>query len=245
MEPNEGVASRRNSPEWGCRMSTTDHAWGVSAMKGFLLLFIGLALAWTSCADARGVRVSGYMRKDGTYVAPHYRSAPNGSTLDNYSTRGNYNPYTGQAGKKNSYALPPRSGGYGSGDVPSVPASTYAQPVYRSPPVPTEPAAYRLAASSGSWPRFNAPATASPQDVNDVERYGSARANYLASSAGSLCNEFLLAADEMARSAETLAKCASRMDPRQTCAVEADDAMQSSIRYQVSASKAQSYCRTP
>lgn len=209
------------------------------------MLFLGLILAWTGHADARGVRVSGYVKKDGTYVAPHYRSAPNRSTLDNYSTRGNYNPYTGQAGKKDPYALPPPSGGYGSGYVPSAPASTYAQPVYRSRSAPMESTTYRLADSSGSWPRFNAPATASPESVDDVERYGSARANYLASAAGSLCNEFLLAADEMARSAETLAKCASRMDPRQTCAVEADDALQSSIRYQVSASKAQSYCRGP
>lgn len=209
------------------------------------MLFVGLSLAWASQADARGVRVSGYVKKDGTYVAPHYRSAPNRSALDNYSTRGNYNPYTGQAGKKDPYALPPPRGGYGSGYVPNAPASTYAQPVYRSASALTEPTTYRSADSGGSWPRFNAPATASPQDVNDVERYGSARANYLASAAGSLCNEFLLAADEMARSAETLAKCASRMDPMQTCAVEVDDAMQSSIRYQVSASKAHSYCSRP
>lgn len=219
----------------------------MGAVKGLLMLFMGLALALAlvSHADARGVRVSGYVKKDGTYVAPHYRSAPNRSTLDNYSTRGNYNPYTGQAGKKDPYTLLPPSGGYGSRYVPSAPASTYAQPAYRIPSAPTAPTTSRLADSSGGWPRFNAPATASPQDVNDVERYGSACANYLASAAGSLCNDFLLAADEMARSAETLAKCASRMDPRQTCAVEADDAMQSSIRYQVSASKAQSYCRGP
>ncbi len=217
----------------------------MGAVKGFLMLFLGLALAWASVADARGVRVSGYVKKDGTYVAPHYRSAPNRSTQDNYSTRGNYNPYTGQAGKKDPYALPPPRGGYGSGYVPSAQASTYSQPVYRSPSAPTEPTTYRLADSSGGWPRFNAPAIASPESVDDAERYGSGRSNYLASAVGSLCNEFLLAADEMARSAETLAKCASRMDPRQTCAVEADDAMQSSIRYQVSASKAQSYCRGP
>lgn len=211
------------------------------------MLCLGLALAWTSGADARGVRVSGYVKKDGTYVAPHYRSAPNRSTLDNYSTRGNYNPYTGQAGKKDPYALPPPRGGSGSGSgyVPSAQASTYAQPVYRSPSAPTEPTPYRLADSSGGWPKFNAPATASPESVDDGERYGSGRANYLVSAAGSLCSEFLLAADEMARSAETLAKCASRMDPRQTCAVEADDAMQSSIRYQVSAARAQSTCTGP
>lgn len=209
------------------------------------MLCLGLALAWTSGADARGVRVSGYVKKDGTYVAPHYRSAPNRSTLDNYSTRGNYNPYTGQAGKKDPYALPPPRGGYGSGYVPSAPASTYAQPVYRSLSVPRERTTYRLAESSSGWPRFTAPATASPESVDDAERYGSGRDNYLASAAGSLCNEFLLAADEMARSAETLAKCASRMDPRQTCAVEADDAMQSSIRYQVSAVRAQPACMGP
>lgn len=209
------------------------------------MLCLGLALAWTSWADARGVRVSGYVKKDGTYVAPHYRSAPNRSTLDNYSTQGNYNPYTSQAGKKDPYALHPPTGGYGSGYAPSVPASTYAQPVDGSSSTPTEPTRYRLADSSGGWPRFNAPSTASPEDEEDVERYDSARANYLASASGSLCNEFLLAADEMARSAETLAKCASRMDPRQTCAVEADDAMQSSIRYQVSAVRAQPACMGP
>jgi hypothetical protein len=46
------------------------------------------------------VHVNGYTRRDGTYVAPHYRSSPNGSTLDNWSTRGNVNPYTGQYGTR-------------------------------------------------------------------------------------------------------------------------------------------------
>lgn len=59
----------------------------------------------------------------------------------------------------------------------------------------------------------------------------------------SLCNDFLLAADEMARAAETLARCASRMDPWQTCEVEAGDSVQSSIRYQVVARNAQGYYR--
>lgn len=44
------------------------------------------------------VHVKGYWRKNGTYVAPHYRSSPNGNPYDNYSTRGNYNPYTGKRG---------------------------------------------------------------------------------------------------------------------------------------------------
>jgi len=35
------------------------------------------------------VYVHGYTRKDGTYVAPYMRSSPNGTTIDNYSTKGN------------------------------------------------------------------------------------------------------------------------------------------------------------
>lgn len=42
--------------------------------------------------------VSPHIRSDGTYVQGHVRSAPNGTTSDNFSTRGNVNPYTGQAG---------------------------------------------------------------------------------------------------------------------------------------------------
>jgi hypothetical protein len=63
-------------------------------------LFVLSALVLTALASAATaqVPVHGYWRRDGTYVAPHYRSSPNGSTLDNWSTRGNVNPYTGQYG---------------------------------------------------------------------------------------------------------------------------------------------------
>jgi hypothetical protein len=47
--------------------------------------------------------VKGYYRSNGTYVAPHYRSSPNSTKLDNWSTKGNYNPYTGKTGTKNIY----------------------------------------------------------------------------------------------------------------------------------------------
>ncbi len=214
-------------------------------MKGIVWITVALCLLVAGQAEGKGVRVRGYVKADGTYVAPHYRSAPNSSVSDNYSTRGNYNPYTGQAGKKDPYAIPPQSGGYGAGYPSNAPVSTYSQQVDSRAPGPAESTAYRLADSDGGWPRFNTAAAEGQEDVNDLEPYGRARVHYLTSATGSLCNEFLLAADEMARSAETLAKCASRMDPRHTCAVEADDAMQSSIRYQVSASKAQSYCPGP
>jgi hypothetical protein len=47
--------------------------------------------------------VRGYVKKNGTYVAPHFRSSPNRTTLDNWSTKGNINPYTGKIGSKNIY----------------------------------------------------------------------------------------------------------------------------------------------
>ena len=44
------------------------------------------------------VKVKGYYKSDGTYVQPHYRTAPNNSNRDNFSTLGNINPYTGKRG---------------------------------------------------------------------------------------------------------------------------------------------------
>jgi hypothetical protein len=49
-------------------------------------------------AQTNDVFVNGYLRNNGTYVTPHYRTSPNGTLFDNYSTKGNYNPYTGKPG---------------------------------------------------------------------------------------------------------------------------------------------------
>lgn len=68
------------------------------------LILVAASLAPVAVAQRRSsggpVHVRGYTRKDGTYVAPHYRSAPNGTSSDNWSTKGNVNPYTGEAGTK-------------------------------------------------------------------------------------------------------------------------------------------------
>lgn len=67
----------------------------------FLLLlsiFTPLAIMSTAYADTY---VRGYTRKDGTYVQPHYRSSPDGNPYNNWSTRGNVNPYTGERGTRN------------------------------------------------------------------------------------------------------------------------------------------------
>lgn len=73
-----------------------------SILAAAMLAFAGLAAAPPPVA-AQDVRVEGYYRKNGTYVQPHYRSRPDGNTSNNWSTRGNVNPYTGKAGTKDPY----------------------------------------------------------------------------------------------------------------------------------------------
>ena len=44
--------------------------------------------------------IKGYVKKDGTYVAPSHATNPNKSKSDNWSTKGNVNPHTGKDGTK-------------------------------------------------------------------------------------------------------------------------------------------------
>lgn len=58
---------------------------------GFLSPFVSV--------EARTTRVRGYYKPStGRYVAPHYKTTPNRSKFDNFSTKGNYNPYSGKKG---------------------------------------------------------------------------------------------------------------------------------------------------
>lgn len=86
-----------------------------------------LALVSFGTAVAQGDHyVQGYTKKDGTYVAPHMQTNPNATRADNYSTRGNVNPYTGESGTKplypNTYSPPP--------------AATYQPPRFERVPTP-------------------------------------------------------------------------------------------------------------
>jgi len=65
----------------------------------FIIMLILAILCFSAVAFA-DVYVRGYTKKNGTYVAPHYRSSPNHTVRDNWSTKGNRNPYTGKLGTK-------------------------------------------------------------------------------------------------------------------------------------------------
>ncbi len=68
--------------------------------KIYFKILIVLSLVILTMQSALAEHVSGYYRKNGTYVAPHERSDRNETKNDNYSTKGNYNPYTGEEGHK-------------------------------------------------------------------------------------------------------------------------------------------------
>lgn len=71
------------------------------------------ALLATALAFSSGITIAdnfthGYTRHDGTYVQPHMKSEQNQYKFDNYSSRGNINPYTGSAGThRNEFSNPP------------------------------------------------------------------------------------------------------------------------------------------
>lgn len=75
-------------------------------IRTLIYLLLLLLVATEAAAAQRTVRVRGYYRSDGTYVAPHYRTAPNSTRSDNWSTKGNVNPYTGEPGTRPLYDPP-------------------------------------------------------------------------------------------------------------------------------------------
>lgn len=58
----------------------------------------GLLLLVGAVASAKDVYVNSYYRKDGTYVQGYHRTSPDNDVYNNYSTKGNVNPYTGKEG---------------------------------------------------------------------------------------------------------------------------------------------------
>jgi hypothetical protein len=66
-----------------------------------LSLFVSTIFISPSVQAVGSVYVRGYTKSNGTYVAPHYRSAPDGNPYNNWSYPGNTNPYTGNTAPGN------------------------------------------------------------------------------------------------------------------------------------------------
>lgn len=77
-------------------------------MKKIALVCGLFAASMSTAALSQGsVHVKGHTRSDGTYVPAHTRTAPNSSRTDNWSSQGNVNPRTGEAGTVDPYAPKP------------------------------------------------------------------------------------------------------------------------------------------
>lgn len=63
----------------------------------YIALFLALVAAPIA---AQTVSVKPHIRKDGTFVNGHQRTAPNSSSADNWSSSPNVNPWTGKQGTK-------------------------------------------------------------------------------------------------------------------------------------------------
>ena len=71
-------------------------------MKRIIILIImaGVFLVNAGYCNAY-VRVRGYFRSTGSYVMPHFRTNSNSFKWDNWSSKGNVNPFTGKRGYRN------------------------------------------------------------------------------------------------------------------------------------------------
>jgi len=77
--------------------------------------------------------VPGYTRSDGVIVSGYYKTTPNNTNRDNYTTKPNVNPYTGTTG----YINPDNKATTSTTTYPtrtySVPTSTYSSPSNSAP----------------------------------------------------------------------------------------------------------------
>lgn len=76
-----------------------------------LVVAVGL-LSSAALAQSRTVHVRAHTNQNGTYVPEHERTAPNRTRNDNWTTKDNMNPRTGEEGTK------PRDESY---DAPAPP----------------------------------------------------------------------------------------------------------------------------
>ena len=100
-----------------------------------LFFTIVLALVSTFSFAQSHVWVNGHTRSNGTYVSGHYRTSPNHTRNDNWSTIGNVNPYTGKAGTlpgDSGYKSYTSSCSYSTYTTPTYTTPVYSTPVYKT-----------------------------------------------------------------------------------------------------------------
>lgn len=92
-------------------------------MRLFLYVFIFFFVQPHVAIGQEHVEVKGYTRSNGTYVKPHYRTKPDSTVNNNWSTKGNINPYTGKEGWLPRENYQPRF--QGADEISTVRANLY------------------------------------------------------------------------------------------------------------------------
>jgi len=72
-------------------------------------IFIVLCMLFICNSVFAVTYVKPHVTKDGRIVSGHFRSKPSKTKLDNFSTKDNYNPYTGKKGTSKSYSYKSRT----------------------------------------------------------------------------------------------------------------------------------------
>jgi hypothetical protein len=104
----------------------------VVTMKHLLLLILAcISFSVYGQVNPNYHKVDGYYRDNGTRVEPHYRTDPNKTINDNYTTKPNVNPHNG---KKGTISQQPASPNYSS---PTYKAPSYPQPKYNDAQAPS------------------------------------------------------------------------------------------------------------
>lgn len=97
-------------------------------MKKLFFLIAFLFITALSFAQQQ-VWVNGYTRSNGTYVQGHYRTAPDRTRNNNWSTVGNTNPHTGKQGYLQGDSRTRR----GNSSTSTYRKATYTSPTYLAP----------------------------------------------------------------------------------------------------------------
>ncbi len=73
------------------------------------LIYIFFVLAVPVFGVLNADYTRGYTKKNGTYVQPYHKSHPDAYRYNNYSSKGNVNPYTGKQGTQlHEFSNPPK-----------------------------------------------------------------------------------------------------------------------------------------
>lgn len=74
-------------------------------MRKTILVAIVILSFGSSICLAKTVGVKGSVSKTGVYKPPHFKTSPNTTKIDNWSTKGNVNPFTGKQGTVDPYKI--------------------------------------------------------------------------------------------------------------------------------------------